>query len=167
MSPTYSVCRNHGYLTGEQFVCPVCGEKTEVYSRITGYYRPVQNWNAGKTQEFKERKEYVVAHSQLKHTGPMPMACSMEEKPADIPAPAAEKTGDGTPILFISATCPNCRIARTFMDKMGYRYEAVLATENAELAKSYGVKQAPTLVLPDGSKYAGAGAIKAFVSKTA
>ena len=165
LSPTYSVCRNHGYLTGEQFVCPICGEKTEVYSRITGYYRPVQNWNAGKTQEYKERKEYVLAHSQLKHTGPMPMACGMEEKPA--PAAAAENTGDDTPILFISATCPNCKIARTFMDKVGYRYRTVLAAENAELAKACGVKQAPTLVLPDGSKYAGAGAIKTFVSKTA
>ena len=60
MSPTYSVCREHGYLTGEQFTCPVCGKKTEVYSRITGYYRPVQNWNDGKVQEYKDRREYVV-----------------------------------------------------------------------------------------------------------
>ena len=106
----------------------------------------MQNWNAGKTQEFKERKEYVIAHSHLKHEGP-----AVTE----------------LPILFVSATCPNCKIARTFMDKMGYQYRALLATENAELAKSYGVKQAPTLVLPDGSKFAGAGAIKAYVSKIA
>ncbi|MBQ2230740.1 MAG: ribonucleoside triphosphate reductase, partial [Oscillospiraceae bacterium] len=58
MSPTYSVCADHGYLTGEQYVCPICGKKTEVYSRITGYYRPVQNWNDGKAQEFKDRKVY-------------------------------------------------------------------------------------------------------------
>ena len=60
LSPTYSVCKNHGYLNGEQSKCPVCGEETEVYSRITGYYRAVCNWNAGKTEEYKERKEYVL-----------------------------------------------------------------------------------------------------------
>ena len=44
LSPTYSICQEHGYLAGEQKVCPICGKVTEVYSRITGYYRPVQNW---------------------------------------------------------------------------------------------------------------------------
>ena len=163
LSPTYSVCRNHGYLAGEQFVCPHCGEKTEVYSRITGYYRPVQNWNAGKTQEYQERREYVIENSKLTHTGPLEMACSLEEKNEA----AKETVSNGTPLLFVSATCPNCRIAMSYMDKLGFRYEKVLATENPELAKSYGVKQAPTLVMSDGTKYAGAGAIKAFVSKTA
>ncbi|GAA6492901.1 ribonucleoside triphosphate reductase [Candidatus Bariatricus faecipullorum] len=60
MSPTYSICKEHGYLSGEQYVCPKCGARTEVYSRITGYYRPVQNWNDGKAEEFKERKVYKV-----------------------------------------------------------------------------------------------------------
>ena len=69
MSPTYSVCKNHGYLTGEQYTCPICGEKTEVYSRITGYYRPVQNWNDGKTQEFKDRKVYDLTRSHLRRAG--------------------------------------------------------------------------------------------------
>ena len=50
LSPTYSICKKHGYLAGEQYTCPECGEPTEVYSRITGYYRPVQNWNDGKAQ---------------------------------------------------------------------------------------------------------------------
>lgn len=58
MSPTYSICQEHGYLDGEQYECPICGKKTEVYSRITGYYRPVQNWNDGKVQEYKNRKLY-------------------------------------------------------------------------------------------------------------
>ena len=71
LSPTYSVCKNHGYLNGEQFTCPECGESAEVYSRITGYYRPVQNWNAGKTQEYKERREYNIDHSVLRHDGPL------------------------------------------------------------------------------------------------
>lgn len=58
LSPTYSVCADHGYLAGEQAVCPCCGKATEIYSRITGYYRPVQNWNDGKAREFAERKTY-------------------------------------------------------------------------------------------------------------
>ena len=61
LSPVYSVCEEHGYLSGEQKVCPVCGKPTEVYSRITGYYRPVSNWNDGKLQEFEDRKSYEVA----------------------------------------------------------------------------------------------------------
>ena len=164
LSPTYSVCKTHGYLTGEHFTCPICGEKAEVYSRITGYYRPVQNWNAGKTQEFKERREYVIANSLLKHVGPVPLERKMEDKPQQ-DEPKAEQIGD--PILFIAPTCPNCKIAMGFMDKLGFSYRKVLATEEPELAKSYGVRQAPTLVLPDGSKFAGAGAIKTYVSKTA
>ncbi len=67
ISPTYSVCRNHGYIAGEVGVCPECGEKTEVYSRITGYYRPVQNWNDGKAQEFKQRKTYDIGTSFRRH----------------------------------------------------------------------------------------------------
>lgn len=66
LSPTYSICPNHGYITGEQYTCPHCGAKTEVWSRITGYYRPIQNWNEGKSQEYKERKEYDIGHSVLK-----------------------------------------------------------------------------------------------------
>ncbi len=72
MSPTYSVCKNHGYLTGEQWTCPHCGEPTEVNSRITGYYRPVQNWNTGKSQEYKDRMVYNIGRSTLTHTGPRP-----------------------------------------------------------------------------------------------
>ena len=61
LSPTYSVCKDHGYLSGEHFVCPKCGKKAEVYSRITGYYRPVQNWNDGKSQEYKNRTVYDLS----------------------------------------------------------------------------------------------------------
>ncbi|MEG2116942.1 MAG: ribonucleoside triphosphate reductase, partial [Clostridia bacterium] len=73
ISPTYSICSEHGYITGEHFTCPECGKNTEVYSRITGYYRPVQNWNVGKTQEFKERKLYDVAHSKLPKSNCIPI----------------------------------------------------------------------------------------------
>jgi ribonucleoside-triphosphate reductase len=178
LSPTYSVCKNHGYLTGEHFTCPECGANTEVYSRITGYYRPVQNWNAGKTQEYRERREYKVESSHLTHDGPLPDGEATArlsakdihpEEPAPQPAaPAQAPAGDKKKALFFkTATCPNCRIAASYLDKAGYAYEPVLADENAELAVSYGVKQAPTLIVFDGdtfTKYAGAGAIKGYLN---
>ncbi len=156
LSPTYSICKNHGYLTGEQFTCPECGESAEVYSRITGYYRPVQNWNAGKTQEYKERKQYNIETSVLKHEGPVVKEeCNCAEKnEAVLP--------DGN-YLFASATCPNCKVACSMMDKAGFKYEKILATDNVELTNALGIKQAPTLVVvKDGNieKFAGAGAIK-------
>ena len=166
LSPTYSVCKDHGYLNGEQFTCPHCGKSAEVYSRITGYYRPVQNWNVGKTQEYKERKEYVLEHSTLRHEGPLPESTvppvRLEKKQEDAPAEANARA-----ILFATPTCPNCRIACQYMDKAGFAYDKIMATEQPELAKQYGVKQAPTLVLPDGTKIAGAGAIKAYMSQIA
>ena len=163
LSPTYSVCKNHGYLNGEQKVCPECNSSTEVYSRITGYYRPVGNWNTGKTQEYKERKEYVIDEAALnKDLGRAPSAdCNCSAKAKSEGAVLA----DGS-YLFVSATCPNCKIAHTMLDKAGYKYNELLATENAELANSLGIKQAPTLVVvADGKieKYAGVGAIKAIL----
>ena len=170
LSPTYSVCKNHGYLTGEQFTCPACGETAEVYSRITGYYRPVQNWNEGKTQEYKERKEYVIDRSTLRHAGPLkegeklPMPGKHEVIPEAQPV-AVGTAESGRAILFATPTCPNCRIACSYLDKAGFAYDKLMADENAELAEKLGVKQAPTLVLPDGTKLAGAGAIKGFLNK--
>ena len=162
MSPTYSICKNHGYLTGEQFTCPDCGESTEVWSRITGYYRPVQNWNAGKTQEYKDRREYNLGQSKLNHQGPI-----AEDKPAQAdPAPEV-KPGEARSMLFSSPTCPNCRIAVSYLNKAGFKYETIFAEDNVDTALAYGVKQAPTLVItgPEGvKKYAGAGAIKQFLA---
>ena len=163
MSPTYSVCKNHGYLTGEVFSCPDCGEETEVWSRITGYYRPVKNWNAGKTQEYKDRREYNIGTSKLTHQGPVEsyVEVSREE------APVVPSDGPRS-ILFATPTCPNCRIATSHLDKAGYAYEKLFADENAELAMSYGVKQAPTLVVVGENgyeKFAGAGAIKKFLTQ--
>ena len=162
MSPTYSVCATHGYLSGEQFTCPHCGKPAEVYSRITGYYRPVQNWNVGKTQEYKERKEYNLANSVLTHVGPVELTAAGTENEAQVPEQAAART-----ILFATPTCPNCRIACSYLDKAGIHYEKLMADENAELAKSFGVRQAPTLVITGASgvqKYAGAAAIKQYIS---
>ena len=162
LSPTYSICRDHGYLVGEQYTCPKCGRKTEVYSRITGYYRPVQNWNAGKTQEFKDRKEYVIETSVLKHTGPA------KSVPVPAETPAAPKLDEARTILFATPTCPNCKIAMPMLDKAGIGYEKLYANEHAELAKSFGVMQAPTLVVADKDgykKYTGVGEIKAYINE--
>ena len=142
MSPTYSICKEHGYLAGEQTVCPVCGEKTEIYSRITGYYRPVQNWNDGKTEEFKNRKTYDVEHSVLKHEKVL-----VEEK--------VEKETNSLkqPLLFTTKTCPNCKMAKMLLEKAGIEYKLIDAEESVEETKKYDVKKAPTLLVPDGDSY--------------
>ncbi|MBR6916490.1 MAG: ribonucleoside triphosphate reductase, partial [Clostridia bacterium] len=140
MSPTYSVCRDHGYLTGEQTVCPICGEKTEVYSRITGYYRPVQNWNVGKAQEFRDRKVYDVGRSVLTHKGPNP--APVDDAPADAPAASPECAAPAEcagVILFKTPTCPNCKAAAALLDCAGIAYEAKNADEEPELVAKYGV----------------------------
>ncbi|MBQ9032425.1 MAG: ribonucleoside triphosphate reductase [Parasporobacterium sp.] len=174
MSPTYSVCKDHGYLTGEQFTCPICGAKTEVYSRITGYYRPVQNWNDGKAQEYKDRKVYNIGHSVLSHTGPNPAPVD-EKVPAVRDTAAAEKAQKSAApadefeaILFKTPTCPNCRAAGAILDKAGVKYAALNANEEKELVEKYGVKQAPTLVLLNGDsfeKYRGVSDIKGWLMK--
>ena len=159
MSPTYSVCKNHGYLTGEVYTCPHCGEKTEVYSRITGYYRPVQNWNDGKSQEFKDRKVYNIGHSKLTHQGPVEEEKAAPAAPFDPEAFEPVDTKPETPVnenakalLFVSATCPNCKLAMAMLDKAGFQYEKVLATVNPELVGRYGIQQAPTLVVLGGDE---------------
>ncbi len=157
LSPTYSICKDHGYLAGEQFTCPICGGKTEVYSRITGYYRPVQNWNDGKTQEYKERRVYDIANSVLKTKG---KACEAAEEPI-----AAPVLADGC-TLFTTATCPNCKIACSLLDKVGIRYEKLLANEHIDLVNALEIKQAPSLVVvQDGKidKYVGVSDIKKFL----
>ncbi len=160
MSPTYSVCKNHGYLAGEVAICPECGEHTEIYSRITGYYRPVQNWNDGKTQEFKDRKTYDLAHSHLTHEG---CGCTVSQ----VPNPADTAAEKDAVYLFTTETCPNCKIAKATMEKVGFAYENVNAYEHEDMAEQYGVRQAPTLVVvKDGqvSKYAGVSEIKRMLN---
>ncbi len=159
LSPTYSVCRDHGYLAGEHFNCPVCGREAEVYSRITGYYRPVKNWNDGKSQEYKERKTYDIATSVLTHQGP--------KDPAEAGAEACDTCAltDGV-YLFASATCPNCKIAMSLLDKAGVAYTKLLAEENVALFESLGVRVAPTLVVVSGGsidKYPTVPNVKAYI----
>ncbi len=150
LSPTYSVCKNHGYIAGEVYECPHCGEKTEVYSRITGYYRPVQNWNDGKTQEYKDR----VVYNREKFGSKQPIYGEMPFKTDDEcceEAVTAEAT-DTKFILFTTTTCPKCRMAKMFLDNAGVNYETVIAEENVELVNLYGIKEAPTLVVVSGDK---------------
>ena len=164
LSPTYSVCRDHGYLSGEHYTCPICGSKTEVYSRITGYYRPLQNWNDGKAHEFEDRKEYK----------PDLNAAFMEKDPSDGTSQAEEKTSceEHLPdvMLFASKTCPNCKLAERFLSDAGISYEIMFADEHLDLVHTFNIMQAPTLVYKkaDGSyeKVIGASAIRAFVMNT-
>lgn len=161
LSPTYSVCKDHGYLSGEQYVCPHCGQKTEVYSRITGYYRPVQNWNDGKSQEFKDRKLYVIESSKLKRQGPK-TACDCNTQTTGV---APHRV-----MLFTTKTCPNCKIVKAMLDKAGVAYEEIDAMSNQDLTKKYGVLQAPTLVVTDGEKFdkiANASEIRKYIEATA
>ena len=144
MSPTYSVCAEHGYLSGEQFTCPICGKATEVYSRITGYYRPIQNWNDGKAQEYKDRRVYDIAASTDRRFG----ADEVTEDAAE--QPAAKAPDGGRLLLFTTATCPKCVMAKKFLNDAGIAYETVLVDEQPELARKFGVRQAPTLLILDG-----------------
>ena len=141
MSPTYSVCRTHGYLAGEVHSCPHCGEKTEIYSRITGYYRPVQNWNDGKSQEYKDRLVYNIDHHALTQ--------SILGKRAE---EVATGSVEGRVMLFATKTCPKCKIAASLLEKEGVVFEKLFVEDNEELARGYGLRQAPTLVVesPEG-----------------
>ncbi len=142
LSPTYTVCKNHGYITGEHYVCPECGEETEVYSRITGYYRPVKNWNDGKAQEFKDRKDYSVSFIDAGAVK------AQMEKNAEQNACDADKV-----MLFASKSCPNCKMAEMFLSKACIPFEKIVAEEYPELAQKYEIKQAPTLVLESSSGF--------------
>ena len=156
LSPTYSVCKEHGYIAGEHFTCPKCGKKAEVYSRITGYYRPVQNWNDGKTQEYKNRKLYDIDNSCLKKVHSSIVTVSRDD--------VEIKPMEGVKYLFTTKTCPNCRMAKEMLK--GETVQIIDAEDNPELVKKYGIMQAPTLVIVDGArtkKYVNASNIKKYV----
>ena len=158
LSPTYSVCKSHGYISGEVYTCPTCGEKTEVYSRITGYYRPVQNWNDGKAQEYKDRKVYNDKKFERE------IVSKKEAAAEECTCTASEDRV----MLFATATCPNCKMAATFLEKAGIQFEKVMADENPDLVAQFGIKGAPTLIrVVDGQveKYANLSNIKAFTEQ--
>lgn len=185
ISPTYSICKEHGYLNGEQFICPHCGKETEVYSRITGYYRPVKNWNDGKAQEYKDRKVYVVNTEEMKKPGCMERVVeetaketakecfqqrsaegeihTTEKKEADVPTIEGKEEKN---LLFTTKTCPNCRIAAAMLQKAALPYDKVDAEERVEMTEQFQVRQAPTLVVIKGDQvetYAGPSGIKNYL----
>ena len=161
-SPTYSICPEHGYIKGEEWTCPHCGKPTEVYSRVTGYYRAVQNFNDGKAHEFKDRKEYKFDSNTL--STPTENECeSCKTDFTELPAQVEEETSVGDavrsiladtrkPMLFTTATCPNCKMAKKFISEAGFDCDVLLAEENQELVKLYEITSAPTLVVFDDGK---------------
>lgn len=189
LSPTYSVCKDHGYIAGEHFTCPSCGKKSEVYSRITGYYRPVQNWNDGKSQEYKNRTVYDILNSKgsaVQEKGKADEPCGAETKAAF--RTAAETKGqqvrttvvsmaeadmrteqpDSVKYLFTTSTCPNCRIAKEMLAEAEEEYQVIDAEKNPEMTARYGIMQAPTLVIIQGdkiTKYVNASNIQKYVDE--
>ena len=151
LSPTYSVCKEHGYIAGEHFTCPKCGQKAEVYSRITGYYRPVQNWNDGKLEEYKERKTYNISTSKFDPSKDGVHALKNKQvKPEVATAPTSRTKIDLNNVelvLFTTPTCPKCQIAKRNFDQHGISYTVIDATTRGDLVDRYQVSTAPTLVL--------------------
>ncbi len=177
MSPTYSVCPNDGYIRGEVWTCPKCGADTEVYSRITGYYRPVKNWNAGKAQEFKDRRTYRVEGLTSRPVTDFQEeknAVSVEDQPEALVVSVSETKADtketnSSILLFKTPTCPNCKAAAALLDKAGVDYTVLNANEERELVEKYGIKQAPTLVVNEGGsfeKYRGVSDIKGWLMRS-
>ena len=162
MSPTYSICPEHGYIVGEEFTCPKCGKRTEVYSRITGYYRPIQNWNEGKTQEFADRKEYNIKSSSMKEKCP---DCNIELEDTGHRS-SFEKDGI---YLFGTSTCPNCKMAKIMLEKAHIKYNWINAQETPEEAIKHQVMKAPTMiVVKEGleNRYINASEIKGFIESS-
>ncbi|MFV0362763.1 MAG: ribonucleoside triphosphate reductase [Suipraeoptans sp.] len=161
MSPTYSICKNHGYIPGEVYTCPDCHEPTEVYSRITGYYRPIQNWNEGKKHEFNDRKEYSLNNKNFKKV----------VMPVDMKSDETQATDEKDKVyLFTTKTCPNCIIAKAVLDDADLEYEIIDAEEEKELTKKYKVMAAPTMVVVNEGKihkYTNASDIKGFAESLA
>ena len=161
LSPIYSICKEHGYLAGEHFTCPHCGAQAEVYSRITGYYRPVQNWNDGKAQEYKNRKIYRnLEYKGTKTQATAPKLVTITENDVQI------QDEEVVRYLFTTKTCPNCALAKETLKDV--KYVLIDAEENVELARKYGVMQAPTLIVIEGqqaTKYVNASNIARYVEE--
>lgn len=149
ISPTYSICEDHGYLTGEVYTCPICGKKTEVWSRITGYYRPISNWNDGKAQEFKDRVEYLPNDSTVLKAKEVKEEIVKEEKVDYKPESLT---------IFVQDHCPKCKGAEQRLKLKGISYNEVNCSVDTELARKLGVVETPTIIDTNGKWYAGANA---------
>lgn len=155
-SPTYSICPDHGYIKGEEWTCPECGKKTEVYSRVTGYYRAVQNFNDGKEHEYHDRKEYKFDNSIFNATeenndvlkADYTELPKLDENSHDLESAVRTLLADTRkPMLFTTATCPNCKMAKKFISEAEFDCDILLAEDNAELVKLYEITSAPTLIV--------------------
>ena len=177
LSPTYSICENHGYIAGEHFSCPHCGNATEVYSRITGYYRPVRNWNDGKSSEFENRKTYEpeelfsVNRNLLEEAGvDEPRVGTQTLGRANrVESPASNSDAEKL-ILVTTKTCPNCQAAKNYLNQAGIEYDVILADEadGAEIAVQYNISAAPTLIVQSGEEaelYSNVSNIRAYIGK--
>ena len=177
LSPTYSICESHGYIAGEHFSCPHCGNATEVYSRITGYYRPVRNWNDGKSSEFENRKTYEpeelfsVNRNLLEEAGvEMPRVGTQTLGRANrVEAPKSNSDAEKV-ILVTTKTCPNCQAAKNYLNQAGIEYDVILADEadGAEIAGQYNISAAPTLIVQSGEEaelYSNVSNIRAYIGK--
>ena len=177
LSPTYSICESHGYIAGEHFSCPHCGKATEVYSRITGYYRPVRNWNDGKSSESEHRKTYEpeelfsVNRNLLEEAGvEMPRVGTQTLGRANrVEAPKSNSDAEKV-ILVTTKTCPNCQAAKNYLNQAGIEYDVILADEadGAEIAVQYNISAAPTLIVQSGEEaelYSNVSNIRAYIGK--
>ena len=177
LSPTYSICESHGYIAGEHFSCPHCGKATEVYSRITGYYRPVRNWNDGKSSEFENRKTYEpeelfsVNRNLLEEAGvEMPRVGTQTLGRASSAESSASNSDAEKLILVTTKTCPNCQAAKNYLNQAGIEYDVILADEadGAEIAVQYNISAAPTLIVQSGEEaelYSNVSNIRAYIGK--
>ncbi len=165
MSPTYSICSAHGYLAGEVKACPVCGGPTETYSRITGYYRPIKNWNDGKLQEFKDRQTYDIETSTMRPRTATVTVTDQASK--DVPELLPLENGTMKPMLFTTHTCPKCKVVKAMFDEQSFDYDLIYADDQPELAQKLDIVNVPTLVIPttDGvNKYTDVPAIRQYMN---
>ncbi len=145
ITPTFSVCPSHGYLIGEHPTCPEpeCGQTTEVYSRIVGYFRPVQNWNVGKKQEFKDRITYKPTMEITDKSPEIPLNIETE-------TPSANKFSKI--LVFTQKSCPRCPSMKQYLqiNTNGDLEEIDAGTEEGlKIAKNYGIMSTPTVVFLD------------------
>ena len=177
LSPTYSICESHGYIAGEHFSCPHCGKATEVYSRITGYYRPVRNWNDGKSSEFENRKTYEpeelfsVNRNLLEEAGVDEPRVGTQTLGRANRVEAPKSNSDAEKVILVTTkTCPNCQAAKNYLNQAGIEYDVILADEadGAEIAVQYNISVAPTLIVQSGEEaelYSNVSNIRAYIGK--
>lgn len=169
LSPTFSICEDHGYIKGEYFNCPTCKKDTEVYTRIVGYYRPVQNWNKGKKEEYFMRTEFnspsynevkdVAAIKEESTTKEVVTTKDLKEQETITPLNfdlKVETTDNKQPQIgsfkfFYSDTCPNCPTVKEYVNGLelkGEYYNASLP-EGLKMAKEHNIMAVPTVILFD------------------